>query len=204
MGNLSKLDAEAVASGRSSTPPDLRQLSDTQPETTALSKNKADPSKTFKAFSLTDAPLMADAFEKCQRVAEGDRWCAFLVGSPGIGKTHLAHAALNEQGGVFWKVPDFVSWLRNFIAQGLGSEVENIVEKYGSPKFMLVLDDYGTHNATDWAEEQLYRIIDRRYEAKAPTVVTANVSMQAVDARVASRLRSGLVICEGKDWRGRS
>ena len=37
---------------------------------------------------------------------------------------------------------------------------------------LLVLDDLGTESASAWAREKLFQIIDYRYVAKLPTVIT--------------------------------
>src|SRR3990172_7049215 len=158
---------------------------------------------TFDAFDLTLAPNLGPAYEQCRAVADGRSWVAFLTGGPGNGKTHLACAALLAWSGrgVFWKVPEFMGWLRGFVADGAGEYVETILANYGGAGFLLVLDDYGAHNETDWAGEQLYRLIDQRYENRAPTIVTSNAPIERIDERVRSRLREGMVSCRGRDQR---
>lgn len=161
---------------------------------------------TFVGFDLTRSPEMLAAYEQCERVAQRESWCAFLVGPPGNGKTHLAIAALAAwKGSVspFWKVPDFLVWLRakfSDVTCGVAL-VEQAVDNYGLTAALTVFDDYGAHNPTGWAEEQMYRILDRRYEERLPTVVTSNVAIDALDVRIVSRFREGLVLCKGKDWR---
>ena len=154
---------------------------------------------------------MKGAKTQCVSVAMGDIWCAFLWGGPGNGKTHLAIAALRHrfakgQGGRFWRVPDFLAFLRAHLAvdmenKGVGSEVETILKAYQSANFLLVLDDLGVENQTDWACEQLYRVLDGRYENRAPTIITSNAPLDSLDPRIRSRFREGWVVCEGKDLR---
>lgn len=159
---------------------------------------------TFESFDVDAAPKMRAAFEAVRAAVNGQCWCAFLYGGPGTGKTHLACAALNacSAPGLFWKVPDLLAWMRGYVSSGESWEVEKIIEGL-SQDFLLVLDDYGAHNQTDWAEEQLYRIIDNRYEGRCPTIITSNVPLENIDARVRSRLREGFVTCEGSDYRAR-
>jgi DNA replication protein DnaC len=52
----------------------------------------------------------------------------------------------------------------------------------------LVLDDFGTQNATGWAQEKLFQIINYRYINKLPLVVTTNLSLDEIEARIRSRL----------------
>jgi DNA replication protein DnaC len=53
---------------------------------------------------------------------------------------------------------------------------------------LLVLDDFGTQNATAWAQEKLFQIINYRYINKLPLVVTTNLSLDEIDARIRSRV----------------
>ena len=41
---------------------------------------------------------------------------------------------------------------------------------------LLILDDFGTQNATPWAQEKLFQIINFRYINKLPTVITTSAS----------------------------
>jgi len=52
----------------------------------------------------------------------------------------------------------------------------------------LVMDDFGTHNATAWAQEKLFQILDYRYLAKLPTVITSNLNLNDFEGRINSRL----------------
>ena len=43
---------------------------------------------------------------------------------------------------------------------------------------LLILDDFGMERRTDYAREQIFGIIDGRYVAKKPTIITTNLSLQ--------------------------
>ena len=72
---------------------------------------------------------------------------------------------------------------------------------------VLFLDDLGAEKATDWVKEQLYIVINERYNWKRPIVVTTNLTMKEIadcyGDRFASRLVEMCVIEKftGKDWR---
>ena len=151
---------------------------------------------TFEGFNTT--PEMKEAYEQCRKVASGEAWCAFLLGPTGNGKTHLAIAALNEVDvGIFWKVPDFLAFLRSRIDAG---DVDQVVSTYQKSDCLIVLDDLGVYES-EWAAGQLYRILDSRCDAKLPTIITSNQLKEAIDARLRSRFRVGYVACAGEDQR---
>lgn len=144
---------------------------------------------------------MAQAYEAAKRVADGETWSLVMVGEPGTGKTHLAIAALLAFGrGQFWKVADLLDEIRQR-AYGEGEGAAAVLAEYRHLTGVLVLDDMGTQKVTDWVGETLYRILDSRYEMRLPTVITSNRPFSDLDPRLQSRYRSGLVVCQGRDWR---
>jgi DNA replication protein DnaC len=54
---------------------------------------------------------------------------------------------------------------------------------------LLVMDDFGTQNATAWAQEKLFQIINYRYINKLPTVITTNLILDEIESRIRSRLQ---------------
>ena len=162
----------------------------------------------FATFDLERAPDMAQARSACLRLLAGETWCAFLVGGFGNGKTHLTIATLNEwarQGGrgYFIKVPDWLALMRKHAVVEEGqTDSESILDSY-SKVGMLALDDLGAEKVTEWGGEQLYRLLDRRYDDKRPTIVTSNSRQADLDPRIISRLREGKTVCHGADLRGK-
>ena len=53
---------------------------------------------------------------------------------------------------------------------------------------LLILDDLGTQSATPWAKEKLYQILNYRYNAELPTVITTASPMDELDPRITSRM----------------
>lgn len=148
---------------------------------------------------------MRAAFDRCRAVAAGEKWAALLSGRPGNGKTHLAIAAMNAFGfdrSILWKVPDFLDWMK-VQAFDKGADIERILRPYREQDFLLVLDDLGVEQRTEWAYQQLYRVLDSRADSKLPTIITTNQTPDRLDERIVSRYRSGLVVCAGKDVRSR-
>jgi DNA replication protein DnaC len=75
---------------------------------------------------------------------------------------------------------------------------------------LLALDDLGTENPTSWARDRLYTLVNRRYLAQRPTIVTTNLSLEDLAARLGERTVSRLwgaslvVNMRGSDYRERA
>jgi len=75
---------------------------------------------------------------------------------------------------------------------------------------LLALDDLGTENPTPWARDCLYRLINRRYLARRPTIVTTNLGpdrmVEQVGDQTLSRLWGASLVIEfrGSDYRTRA
>jgi DNA replication protein DnaC len=115
----------------------------------------------------------------------------FLHGKYGCGKTHLAAAIANvsvEEGiqTLFITVPDLLDTLRFSYSSSETSFEDRFEEIRRSP--LLILDDFGTQNATSWAQEKLFQIINYRYINKLPMVVTTNLELDEIEGRIRSRL----------------
>jgi DNA replication protein DnaC len=125
-----------------------------------------------------------------------DGWL-LLSGEYGCGKTHLAAAVANfvvelNVPTLFLTVPDLLDWLR-FSYDSPETSFEQRFDEIRNVR-LLVLDDLGTQNATPWAQEKLYQIINHRYVNRLPTVVTTNVDLQSIDGRISSRLKDDKLV----------
>lgn len=117
-------------------------------------------------------------------------WLVLCSGGLGSGKTHAATGAAIawvEAGkrAHFTKVTDMLLGMRSTIAQH--GDLAPVVERYRSPA-LVVFDDLGTQQVTDWSEEILYAVLDHRYAHALPTIITTNVVPTAAD--MSSRLWS--------------
>jgi DNA replication protein DnaC len=148
--------------------------------------------KTFTTFD-TSLPGVREALEVAQRYAEDPQGWLVLSGGYGVGKTHLAAAIAHErlasgQSVFFSIVPDLLDHLRAAFAPSSEMPYDELFDKVREAG-VLVLDDLGAENATAWATEKLFQIINYRYNYHMPTVVTTNHRLLAhMDERIRSRL----------------
>ncbi len=132
------------------------------------------------------------AFERAREYAAEPVGWLVLKGGYGCGKTHLAAAIANERlrmgrAVLFVSTPDLLDHLRaTFNPESLVSYDERFDQVRNSP--LLVLDDMGTQSNSEWAQEKLYQILNHRYNAKLPTVITTNLELEAIEIRVRSRM----------------
>jgi DNA replication protein DnaC len=132
------------------------------------------------------------AFNQAKHFAGNLNGWLLLLGGYGCGKTHLAAAIANyavEMGvpTLFLTVPDLLDTLR-FAYNSDDTTFEQRFDQIRTAE-LLVLDDFGTQNATPWAQEKLFQIINYRYINHLPLVVTTNLSLDEIEARIRSRLQ---------------
>jgi len=141
------------------------------------------------------------------------------LGSCGVGKTHLAVAALKEliKKGIPGMFYDFRDLLKE-IQDSYNPNTHTSELKILAPIFeaeVLVLDELGASKPTEWVQETMTHIINKRYNEKKTTIFTSNYLDMPIGSsydetltdRVGVRLRSRLqemcrlIPVEGDDYR---
>lgn len=103
-----------------------------------------------------------------------------IWGDVGGGKTFLAACIANalidkDIPATMTTIPKLVSAM----TKDFGAERGNVLYMVANAP-LLVLDDVGTERNTEFSNEQVYEIINTRYKAKKPLIVTTNLTMNAM------------------------
>ncbi len=136
--------------------------------------------------------LFATALAAAESFAENAEGWLLISGPNGSGKTHIAAAIANrliERGrpALFVHVPDLLDHLRAAFSPQAEISYDDLFEQVRNAP-MLVLDELGSHSATPWAEEKLRQIINHRFTAQLPTVVTTTAREHELEPYLRTRL----------------
>jgi len=157
---------------------------------------------TFKSFDLKrhdltpeERDILERAYGAALRFAESPQGWLILQGNSGTGKTHLAAAIANYQREagkpcIFVYVSDLLDHLRAaFNPESKVSHDELFETVKQAP--LLILDALEGQATSPWAQEKLFQLLNYRFNAQLPTVITTIQTIQSIndwDYRVASRI----------------
>jgi DNA replication protein DnaC len=159
---------------------------------------------TFNNFDYRRAnlsPEQQENLKEAYRIAfefakSPEGWIVFM-GDTGCGKTHLAAAIVNYsyqagQPAFFVVVPEFLDHLRSTFSPDSKVSYDQLFEKVKTAP-LLVLDDFGEQTTTPWVREKLYQVINYRYNARLPMVITTRYSLEDIHENIESSISSRLV-----------
>lgn len=119
-----------------------------------------------------------------------------LYGPPGTGKTHLLAAASLHLAGSGYAA----AWIR------LGDYLEGLKRSYdrhGEPRMsiggltsnyhVVMFDDFAVEKPTEWAAEEVYRLIDALYRARVTICVSSNEPYSGIAKKFGERVADRLV-----------
>lgn len=148
---------------------------------------------TFADYAVTAANR--DAVDAAHMMVADEIKGLFLHGEKGTGKTKLAAIIANERARagkpvLFASVPDLMADIRASFDGGKTAETVRAVKE--TP--FLVLDDLGAEKMSEWVGEQLFCIVNHRYNECLQTVVTSNYNPTQIIRRMATVDRGGNVV----------
>lgn len=142
--------------------------------------------RTFDNFDETDN---RKAKRACQDYVKDRKYEAvnvknglILCGGYGTGKTHLAAAIANElvSNGVAVLFDTYNGHLEKLKAEYSTNEVPRYLETMRTIP-MLILDDVGKEKLTEWSQSIMFEVINARYEAMLPIIITTNMNQERLE-----------------------
>lgn len=115
----------------------------------------------------------------------------YLEGPCGTGKTHLAIAIalaiINTGVPVICKTSiDILSDIKRCYERNSEVTEEEVLEAYKTVD-LLIIDDLGKEQVTEWSVPVLYSILNERYEALLPTIITTNYNTTALAEKLSAK-----------------
>jgi DNA replication protein DnaC len=141
-----------------------------------------------------------------------------LMGSVGVGKTHLAVSilkGLTERGFscLFYEFGTLLKEIQDSYNPNTFSSELSVLNPVLKAD-ILVLDELGASKPTDWVRDTMAHVINTRYNDRKVTIFTTNYlddrrspAEETLEDRVGTRLRSRLyemcrtVMIDGRDYR---
>jgi len=146
-------------------------------------------STRFTRDALAMVLRYCSAYTQRGAVNANDKGLGLLfTGGNGTGKTHLAVAVLRELAethgvrGQFWDYHELMREIRNSYNPATAITEYELLEPVIELE-VLLLDDLGAWKMTDWMNDTLFYILNRRYLARRPTLITTNYPDREVSAR---------------------
>ncbi len=116
--------------------------------------------------------------------ADSPKGWLIAIGRKGCGKTHLCSAVVNQMIGngkqvIFVTAPELLMSLQAaFKAKEEEESAAERLQRYMKAP-VLILDDIGQEQVSDWSIGVWDKIIDHRYENSLPTIFTSNFNITA-------------------------
>lgn len=153
---------------------------------------KPESKNIFKAA----AELVKWYLENLDQNIENGKGIYFWSETKGSGKTMLAAAIANElinkhkRYVKFATSLDILDEIRATYNRDSKDNESQLLKDLVSTDF-LVIDDFGTERASEWAGEKFYQIVNKRYINKKVTIYTSNYDLKTLkyDDRITNRMR---------------
>jgi DNA replication protein DnaC len=123
------------------------------------------------------------------RLAEGRG--IWFTGDVGTGKTTLAMlvskvAMERDHTVAIYSLPRLLAMLRDTYDDGAEYSLTDLIDRLCSVE-LLHIDDVGAEQTSPWVLEQLYTIVNTRYEDGRALVLTTNLTEEQLEAQIGAR-----------------
>jgi DNA replication protein DnaC len=126
----------------------------------------------------------------------------WLFGDTGTGKTTLAmlvSKAATEMGHsvAIYSLPKLLARIRRTYDDEAGSDSYGAFFERLTSVDLLHIDDFGAEKRSDWVLEQLYSLVNERYEDERSIMLTTNLTVDKLEDQIGARTVSRLTeTCE--------
>jgi len=142
-----------------------------------------------RAYKITAEFVAGYSARKLQQDAE---FGLLFLGPPGVGKTHLAVAALRTLildqgvGGLFADFREIIKTIQASYNPVSGTSEMEVLRPLLQAEILL-LDDLGVCRMTEWVRDMVGHIISTRYNERRVTLITTNLEDEPADSRAVKR-----------------
>lgn len=145
---------------------------------------------TLETFPVT-TPKMREIVASLRAWLRSPAWAVVVQGEYGVGKTGLGIgllrlAAEHQVVGLFVKAPDLLARVRATYGKNADATELEVLESLRTVP-LLMLDDIGAEQETDWATSMLFQILDSRHDNARKTIVTTNLDIPALAMHLGER-----------------
>lgn len=174
--------------------------------------------KSFENYRA-ETPEQQKAVRVCREYAsnfeqhKADGRCILMLGDVGTGKTHLAAAIANQvlrqtkHTVLYVTVSQMIRHVKGSFDRESDYNESDAYKAFATPS-LLILDEIGVQNATEFELTALFEVVNWRYEDMLPTMVISNRGIDDLPKfmgdRVVDRLRENggkLVVFDWKSER---
>jgi DNA replication protein DnaC len=126
--------------------------------------------------ALKTCRAYVDQFEECMDAGR----CLLMLGNFGNGKTHLGCSILKAvvsryaYSALYAPAPDIIAALKASFAKSSTDTEQAILDDLCAVDLLLI-DELGAQSGTEFERHSLHTIIDKRYRAMLPTIITSNL-----------------------------
>lgn len=139
--------------------------------------------------------------EKAKAFAKNPQSGLYICGEFGTGKTWLAAAIGNAVARQCLRVhfETFSSITDKLITAQKNDSFSEKWERYVHKPDLLIIDDIGKENPTEWKLQTLFKLIDERGSADLPMVFTSNYGLAKLCERISTNNNDSITVGAIKD-----
>lgn len=175
-----------------------------------------DDEKIISNIGLTARAYMEKIYDICKKFVanfDKEKGNILFTGNTGVGKSFLSNCIAKDLLDSYHSVIYLTSMQlfdyleKTKLNKDILDDESQLVADYIDTCDLLIIDDLGTETNNTWTSSQLFRILNNRLNSNKSTIISTNLSINAIrdmySERVSSRIRSlyKLIALYGDDIR---